>query len=102
MSRPIPVSEAGMSFRIGLFADRRFKYLVIAPAVFILLFIGLFPLIYSLIVSFQNISMLDEDTSFHGLLHYRFLFEDLRLWQSLLHTVFAAHCRAAVGTAGRD
>lgn len=87
MSGPISASEADLSFRIGLFADRRFKYLVIAPAVFILLFIGLFPLIYSLIVSFQNITMLDEDTSFHGLLHYGFLFEDLRLWQSLLHTL---------------
>ena len=87
MSSAIPASDTGLGFRIGLFADRRFKYLVIAPAVFILLFIGLFPLIYSLIVSFQNINMMEEDTSFHGLIHYGFLFEDLRLWQSLLHTL---------------
>jgi len=76
-----------MGFRIGLFADRRFKYLVIAPAVFILLFIGLFPLIYSLVVSFQNINMMEEDTSFSGLMQYRLLFQDLRLWQSLGHTL---------------
>ncbi len=87
MSSAIPASDTGLGFRIGLFADRRFKYLVIAPAVFILLFIGLFPLVYSLIVSFQNINMMEEDTSFHGLIHYGFLFEDLRLWQSLLHTL---------------
>ncbi len=87
MSSAIPASDTGLGFRIGLFADRRFKYLVIAPAVLILLFIGLFPLIYSLIVSFQNINMMEEDTSFHGLIHYGFLFEDLRLWQSLLHTL---------------
>lgn len=87
MSGPISASEADLGFRIGLFSDRRFKYLVIAPAVFILLFIGLFPLIYSLVVSFQNINMMEEDTSFHGLMHYRFLFEDLRLWQSLGHTL---------------
>ncbi len=87
MSGPLSASEAGLGFRIGLFADRRFKYLVIAPAVFILLFIGLFPLIYSLVVSFQNINMMEEDTSFHGLLQYRLLFEDLRLWQSLAHTL---------------
>ncbi len=87
MSGPLSVSEAGLGFRIGLFADRRFKYLVIAPAVFILLFIGLFPLIYSLVVSFQNITMMEEDTSFHGLLQYRYLFQDLRLWQSLGHTL---------------
>jgi multiple sugar transport system permease protein len=87
MSGPISASEAGLGFRIGLFADRRFKYLVIAPAVFILLFIGLFPLIYSLVVSFQNITMMEEDTSFHGLMQYGFLFQDLRLWQSLGHTL---------------
>jgi len=87
MSGPISASEAGLGFRVGLFADRRFKYLVIAPAVFILLFIGLFPLIYSLVVSFQNINMMEEDTSFSGLLQYGYLFEDLRLWQSLGHTL---------------
>jgi len=87
MSGPLSASEAGLGFRIGLFADRRFKYLVIAPAVFILLFIGLFPLIYSLIVSFQNITMMEEDTSFSGLMQYRLLFQDLRLWQSLGHTL---------------
>ncbi len=87
MSGPISAPEASLGFRVGLFADRRFKYLVIAPAVFILLFIGLFPLIYSLVVSFQNINMMEEDTSFHGLLQYGYLFEDLRLWQSLGHTL---------------
>ncbi len=87
MSGPISASEADLGFRIGLFADRRFKYLVIAPAIFILLFIGLFPLIYSLVVSFQNINMMEEDTSFHGLMQYGLLFKDLRLWQSLGHTL---------------
>lgn len=87
MSGPIAASEADLGFRIGLFADRRFKYLVIAPAIFILLFIGLFPLIYSLIVSFQNINMMEEDTSFHGLMQYGYLLQDLRLWQSLGHTL---------------
>ena len=87
MSGPVSASEADLGFRIGLFADRRFKYLVIAPAIFILLFIGLFPLIYSLVVSFQNINMMEEDTSFSGLMQYRLLFQDLRLWQSLGHTL---------------
>ena len=31
--------------------------------------------------------MLEEDTSFHGLLHYRHLFEDGRLWESIGHTL---------------
>jgi len=66
--------------------DRHFKYVVVAPAVFLLLLIGLFPLIYSLIKSFQHITMLEEDRSFAGLANYAQLFHDARLWQSLLHT----------------
>ncbi|MFM8745111.1 MAG: carbohydrate ABC transporter permease [Aestuariivirga sp.] len=67
--------------------DRNFKYWLIAPAVFLLLAVGLFPLIYSLIVSFMRIDMMDTDTSFAGLYNYTQLFRDARLWQSLLHTL---------------
>jgi multiple sugar transport system permease protein len=69
------------------FLERRFKYLVVAPAVLILLMVGIFPLIYSLVVSFQNITMTDSDTSFSGLLNYSRLFGDARLWQALWHTL---------------
>ena len=82
-----PATTPELSGGFGVFADRQFKYLIIAPAVFILLFIGLFPLIYTLVVSVQNVTMLEEDTSFHGLIHYGALFQDLRLWQSLGHTL---------------
>lgn len=66
--------------------DRNFKYLLVAPAILVLLVIGLFPLIYSLIVSFQSITMTEIDTSFAGLANYKRLFDDTRLWESLLHT----------------
>jgi multiple sugar transport system permease protein len=69
------------------FADRYFKYLVVAPAIFVLLLVGLFPLIYSLVVSFQGLTMLDQDFSFQGFTHYAALFHDVRLWESLLHTL---------------
>lgn len=75
-----------LSDRLSLFSDRHFKYLLVAPAIFILLLIGVFPLIYSLIVSFQNFTMSDTDSSFQGLLHYRALFKDERLWWALAHT----------------
>lgn len=67
--------------------DRHFKYWIIAPAIFLLLLVGLFPLIYSLVVSFQSITMLEVDTSFAGLANYSQLFKDSRLWESLLHTL---------------
>jgi multiple sugar transport system permease protein len=66
--------------------DRRFGYAMVLPAVLVILLVGLFPLIYSLAVSVQNISLLEEDTSFSGLLNYARLLEDARFWRSLGHT----------------
>lgn len=64
-----------------------FKYLLIAPAVFVILLIGLYPLVKLVVTSFQDISMFGEDTSFQGMLNYARLLDDTRLWESLLHTV---------------
>ena len=87
MSAFVAASDRSLGERFSLFADRRFKYLIIAPAVLLLLFIGIFPLIYTLVVSVQNITMLEEDTSFHGLIHYGALFKDTRLWEAIWHTL---------------
>lgn len=81
-------SDTTAGDRISLFSDRHFKYLMIAPGILILLLVGIFPLVYSLVVSFQNITMTEVDTSFHGLLNYKQLFKDARLWQALGHTAF--------------
>jgi multiple sugar transport system permease protein len=67
--------------------DRNFRLWLVMPAVLLLLLIGLFPLIYSLVISFQNLTMLDQDTSFHGLMNYAQLFRDRRLWEAILHTL---------------
>jgi multiple sugar transport system permease protein len=67
--------------------DRAFRLALVAPAIAVLLLVGVFPLVYLIVVSFQNITMSDADTSFQGLLNYRLLFADARLWQSLLHTL---------------
>lgn len=67
--------------------ERGFRYALVAPSIFILLLIGVFPLVYLLLVSFQGITMTDNDTTFQGLLNFRALIDDTRLWKSLLHTV---------------
>ena len=85
MTAPATGAPPGGAFAVGLRTDRHSKHLIILPAVFILLFIGVFPLVYTLVASVQNITMLEEGTSFHGLLHYRHLFEDVRLWESIGH-----------------
>jgi len=67
--------------------DRHFKYTLIAPSILVLLLIGVFPLVYLLVVSFQGITMTNNDASFQGLRNYALLFNDTRLWESLLHTL---------------
>jgi len=69
------------------FADRNFKYMMIFPAVLVILLIGLFPVIYTLTISVQNIDMFAEDTTFQGAKHYKALLGDSRFWESLMHTV---------------
>ncbi|MCP4631202.1 MAG: sugar ABC transporter permease [bacterium] len=67
--------------------ERVFKYLLIAPAVFVILLIGLFPFIKLIVTSFQNISLFDDDTSYQGFINFARLFDDGRLWEALLHTI---------------
>lgn len=81
------VTLPGYPLRRPGVSDGGFRYWIIAPAIFFLLMIGVFPLVYSLIVSFQGVTMSDADTSFHGLANYRQLFADKRLWWSLAHTL---------------
>jgi multiple sugar transport system permease protein len=69
------------------FSERNFKYLLVGPAIFVLLLIGIFPLVYLLLVSFQGITMTETSTDFVGWRNYEHLFEDVRLWEALLHTV---------------
>src|SRR5262245_24596242 len=85
------VSETSTALPFKQRSERRFKYAIIAPAILVLLFVGLFPLVYSLIISFQNITMMAEDTSFQGLANYVRLLWDARLWQAIGHTaIFTA------------
>jgi multiple sugar transport system permease protein len=71
--------------------ERGFRLALIAPSIFVLLLFGVFPLVYLIVVSVQNITMTDLDRSFHGLLNYRMLATDPRLWDALLHTaIFTA------------
>lgn len=78
----MPVMRQGRRDR-----DRGFRLALVAPSIAVLLLVGVFPLVYLIVVSFQNITMSDTDTSFQGLLNYQRIFSDSRLWQSLLHTL---------------
>jgi multiple sugar transport system permease protein len=73
--------------RGGILAERNLKYVLIAPAVFIILLIGLYPILHSLVVSFQDVSALFENYGFVGFMNYGRLFGDERLWYAMLHTL---------------
>lgn len=68
-------------------SERHFRWLLVAPATFVILLVGLFPFVYTLLVSFQNITMLEEDTSFQGLANYARLLSDQRFWEAIGHTL---------------
>lgn len=69
------------------FTDRHFKRLLVAPSILVLLLVAIFPLIYLILVSFQGITMTDNNTDFVGLVNYRALLTDTRMWGALWHTV---------------
>ncbi len=71
-------------------SGRALGYGLVAPAVFVLLLIGLYPFIKLLVLSFQNISMFEDDTSFQGLMQFERLIDDGRLWWSLARTMLFA------------
>ncbi len=80
-----------MSFAQAAGRDRFFRHWLVAPSIFVLLLVAVFPLVYLILVSFQGITMTDNDTSFVGSSNYLHLFEDRRLWEAVLHTlVFVA------------
>ncbi|MCP4383013.1 MAG: sugar ABC transporter permease [Hyphomicrobiales bacterium] len=71
---------------VARFLDRRFGWLLVGPSILVLLLIGLFPIIYSLLVSFQKVNRRVTDTSFQGLYNYERLVSDDRFWESVLNT----------------
>lgn len=69
------------------FVDRNFKKLLVAPSIFLLLLVGVFPLLYLIMVSFQGITMTENNTDFVGLQNYAYLAKDKRMWLALGHTM---------------
>ena len=58
----------------------------VAPAVFLLILIGLLPFVWSVVVSFQNLAGANRAGSFVGFANYVKLWHDARLWAALGRT----------------
>jgi multiple sugar transport system permease protein len=86
IARPLTGRERAGSSPLSLFADRWFRWLILAPSILVILLVGVYPLVYSLITSFQRINQRVTDTSFQGLRNYARLVGDERFWDSVLNT----------------
>lgn len=63
-------------------------WLMVAPAILIFLVLGIFPLVYSLIVSFQRRDLMRPNTNdWIGLANYAKAFRDDRVWNALQNTI---------------
>ncbi|MCS6848251.1 MAG: sugar ABC transporter permease [Anaerolineae bacterium] len=62
------------------------KYALVAPATMMILCIALFPLLYSVVVSFQNIDVRTPVGTFVGLKNYFDVLRDARFWNALGNT----------------
>lgn len=76
--------------RLELFADRHFKHVMLLPALVFLLVLGTLPVIYNLVVSFQDVTMQAENHAFSGLLNYERLARDARFWGAWRNTFVIA------------
>lgn len=67
--------------------DRNLRYLFVLPSVVMLLAIGLFPLLYSLGISFLQWDLQRPERRFIGLKNYTKALEDNRMWEAMGHTL---------------
>ncbi len=67
--------------------ERNLRYLFVLPCVLMILGIGLFPLLYSLGISFLNMDLQRQAGQFVGLKNYLAALGDMRMWEALGHTL---------------
>ena len=70
---------------LGSWADRNFKWLLVAPAVLLILALSIYPLLFSLVVSFINYDFQVPGHAFVGLKNFeRVIFDPVARWSLLL------------------
>jgi len=74
--------------RLGAWSERHFKWLLVAPAVALILALSIYPLLFSLVVSFINYDFQVPGHAFVGLQNFeRVIFDPVARW-SLVLTAF--------------
>lgn len=81
---PAIASHQGRPF----WAGRRGTGLIfVGPAVFVMLLVGLFPFLWAVAISFQNVTGSNPDGDWVGLANYQKLVSDARVWAALGRTL---------------
>ena len=76
---------------LARWADRHFKWLLVAPAVLLILALSIYPLLFSLVVSFINYDFQVPGHAFVGLKNFeRVVFDPVARWSLVLTACFPA------------
>ncbi len=75
---------------------RRDGWLMVAPAVLLILGLGVYPLISAVALSFQKWELQSQERPFVGLANYREALSDGRVWGSLENTAIFVVCAVAI------
>jgi multiple sugar transport system permease protein len=79
--------------RLGVWADRHFKWLLVAPAVLLILALSIYPLIFSLVVSFINYDFQVPGHAFVGLKNFeRVVADPVARWSLVITAFLSAAC----------
>ena len=73
---------------LSAWVDQHFKWLMVAPAVLLILALSIYPLLFSLWVNFVNYDFEIPGHDFVGLQNFRQIVNDPLAWSSLLTTIF--------------
>jgi len=81
-------TPASMARRIKGLSDRTIAWIFVAPTIFLLLAINIFPLIWTIRLSFTNfrVNRANADVKFIGLRNYERILTDSDIWQTMQAT----------------
>ena len=88
IQRAAQATPAGMARNIKGLSDRTIAWMFVAPSVFLLLAINIFPLIWTIRLSFTNyrVNRTNADVDFIGLRNYERILTDSDIWQTMQAT----------------
>jgi multiple sugar transport system permease protein len=92
MARSLDIGAASVprwyrASSVSAWADRRFKWLIVLPAVLLILTLSVYPLLFSVWVAFVNYDFQIPGHDFIGLQNFSQIVNDPLAWSSLLTTI---------------